>query len=631
MLLRRRRFLLAALVATTMCPTAACRSWDREDDAYDPYRYDSTPYEQPKPPPNPYAPTLGTTRVQSDAPPPISGGTLIVSHDGERAIAADPDRDHVFIAKLDDRSVVGVPLTPHDEPGRLIEDDAGRVHVVLRRAGAIVSIDVKTGTVLGRRDACKAPRGIAFDAPRKRLLIACEDGQLLAMTSVPASTTAPVRLAVFDEGDLRDVIVSRDHTRIFVSRFRAAEIVEVSVAGKEIARTKLPLRGSPSTLSFPPVFASGSAPMLAWRMIAPPAEDPSDDPIVVHEIGMPGPGRSTPQSYYGAGEPSSCSTTAGPIALSALSRPGIGGFMTLLPSAAVLPVDVATDGRSYAIVAAGNGHTKALPRVFIAAASSSSSDFGGCPDVTDGYSMTSQATAVVFRRDGALIVQSREPARLELLPERIEIPLSPVSREDTGHAIFHSNSGTGLACASCHAEGGDDGHVWEFFEGRRRTPSLRGTIEGTSPYHWSGDVADIDKLSELLMTERMGGPELRPDQKNALRGWLFAIPPPAKSDLADTEAANRGRAIFERPDVQCASCHSGDKLTSSESVNVGTGGTFQVPSLIGLRFRAPFMHDGCATTLRDRFDPACGGASHGKTSQLTAEELDDLIRYLESL
>ena len=29
---------------------------------------------------------------------------------------------------------------------------------------------------------------------------------------------------------------------------------------------------------------------------------------------------------------------------------------------------------------------------------------------------------------------------------------------------------------------------------KRRTPSLRGTIAGTAPYHWPGDKADLDAL-----------------------------------------------------------------------------------------------------------------------------------------
>ena len=55
--------------------------------------------------------------------------------------------------------------------------------------------------------------------------------------------------------------------------------------------------------------------------------------------------------------------------------------------------------------------------------------------------------------------------------------------------------------------------------------------------------------------------------------------------------------------------------------------------LVGIASRAPFMHDGCAKTLKERFtNTACGGGDqHGKTSQLSDAQLDDLVAYLESL
>jgi cytochrome c peroxidase len=54
--------------------------------------------------------------------------------------------------------------------------------------------------------------------------------------------------------------------------------------------------------------------------------------------------------------------------------------------------------------------------------------------------------------------------------------------------------------------------------------------------------------------------------------------------------------------------------------------------LRNLQVRAPYMHDGCATTLKDRFDPNCGGGDkHGVTSHLTPAEIDDLVAYLETL
>jgi hypothetical protein len=56
-----------------------------------------------------------------------------------------------------------------------------------------------------------------------------------------------------------------------------------------------------------------------------------------------------------------------------------------------------------------------------------------------------------------------------------------------------------------------------------------------------------------------------------------------------------------------------------------------VPSLLDLRARAPYLHDGRAPTLRARFGPAGGGDAHGTTSQLDEAAIDDLVRYLESL
>ena len=82
----------------------------------------------------------------------------------------------------------------------------------------------------------------------------------------------------------------------------------------------------------------------------------------------------------------------------------------------------------------------------------------------------------------------------------------------------------------------------------------------------------------------------------------------------------------------CTKCHSGVHLTNNETANVGTGGSFQVPSLVGVSSRAPFMHDGCAPALMDRFtDPKCGGDHHGDTSNLGPADLSDLVSYLETL
>jgi cytochrome c peroxidase len=117
--------------------------------------------------------------------------------------------------------------------------------------------------------------------------------------------------------------------------------------------------------------------------------------------------------------------------------------------------------------------------------------------------------------------------------------------------------------------------------------------------------------------------------------WLSQLVPPAPRVARDDPAALRGAELFASDEVGCATCHQGEKLTSAGGHDVGTtddGRELQVPSLVGVGHRAPFMHDGCAETLLDVFDPSCGGGdAHGHTSQLEASDLADLVAYLESL
>ena len=557
-----------------------------------------------------------------DAPPAISGGTLLVTSDGDHVIAADPDRDQVYVVSLASNTLVKtLSLSKQDEPGRVAEDGAHLVHVALRRGGAVVTIDPVAGSVLARRDVCPSPRGIAYDATGNRMIVACEGGELVG---VPASPTGVPALIARLDRDLRDVVVDGSH--IFVSRFRTAEILDLDAQGTVLARTRPDVSG----------FDLDAKPTLAWRMIAAPHKLATPArPVVVHEIAgsQGGAAVSTSQGGYGSGgtSPTDCGSS---IVTSAIS-PGDGTLLQA-PTQLVLPVDIATwDGSTYAVVAAGNGHTAGLPQMFILAPSANNGLCAGVPDVMFAIG---QPIAVASLPGGRYLVQSREPAQLEFFaPASDTDPVPPVislattSREDTGHAIFHANSGAGIACASCHGEGGDDGHVWTFDqEGPRRTPSLRGTLDGTAPYHWNGEMADISKLSDAVMTGRMNGPSLDAPQKTNLESWLFALPAlPAPSGL-DSAAVARGKATFESKDAGCTTCHSGTRFTNSATVDVGTGDVFQVPSLIGVSARAPFLHDGCAATLTDRFG-ACGGSKHGNTSSLSPAGIGDLVTYLQSL
>ena len=53
------------------------------------------------------------------------------------------------------------------------------------------------------------------------------------------------------------------------------------------------------------------------------------------------------------------------------------------------------------------------------------------------------------------------------------------------------------------------------------------------------------------------------------------------------------------------------------------------PTLVAVRGRGPFFHDGSVATLRETI--AVGGDTHGVTSTLSESERDDLVVYMESL
>ena len=595
-------------------------------------------------------------------PPPISGGTLLMARDGVTAVVADPDRDRISLVDLAaGRVLAQIALEPGDEPGRMAEDNAGRVHVALRSGGAVVTLDLATRAITERRSVCGSPRGIAYDEGGDVLQVACMSGELVTL---PAGGGEVLRKQ-FVAPDLRDVVVQGGRLR--VSEFRSAKVLELDQAGG-ISSEKRPgdvhqiLRlnalGSPASKTFQP--------SLARRMVA----LDSGRTIVLHEramtdvIDIDDPHgtvvKEQPSGGYGGGD--SCQS----IVQTAVSIVDASGKILQSSglSGAVVPVDVAAspDGSMIVVASAGTRDPRAPTRQSggvngfideiqamqtggvgsLSIVNTSEMAFNDGDDLGESCLFNTipiqvQPTAVAFTKDGTLVVQSREPDGLVLISGadtqvQRTISLGGESRFDTGHELFHRDAGGGIACASCHGEGGDDGHVWNFSGlGARRTQSVNVGLAGTEPFHWSGDMDNLSMIMSEVFVKRMGGVLQSAERVDALSSWLFqqqaALPMRAGND----EAALRGQELFQSDAVACASCHSGEKLTNNKSVDVGTGGVFQVPSLVGIAYRAPFIHNGCAATLRDRFDPSCGGSNHGHTDQLSESQLGDLVAYLETL
>lgn len=130
----------------------------------------------------------------------------------------------------------------------------------------------------------------------------------------------------------------------------------------------------------------------------------------------------------------------------------------------------------------------------------------------------------------------------------------------------------------------------------------------------------------------------------------------AGDDRQFSAAAARGEAIFFGEQGECFHCHPTGALTNDGFFNNGsyreggdegrkavtrrTGdlGKFKVPGLRNVAVSAPYMHDGSLATLRDVVEQyAAGGLGHPSTDpqiaplQLTADEIDDLLAFLEAL
>lgn len=219
-----------------------------------------------------------------------------------------------------------------------------------------------------------------------------------------------------------------------------------------------------------------------------------------------------------------------------------------------------------------------------------------------------------------------------------------------------------ISCSSCHPDGDSDGRTWQQPEGLRQTQPLGG-LAWTHPLHWSADRDEVQDFEHtvrgLLMQGRglargpihdsLGKPNSGLSKElDALAVYTnshsFTSSPYAKEGLSD--AAKRGQTLFHSKGVGCAECHSGPYFCDSQPGktfamhDVGTGrgdksekmGTkYDSPSLLGVYRSAPYLHDGTAATLEEVLTTQNKEDRHGKTSQLTPDQLSDLVEFLKAL
>jgi len=253
-----------------------------------------------------------------------------------------------------------------------------------------------------------------------------------------------------------------------------------------------------------------------------------------------------------------------------------------------------------------------------------------------------------------------ELARVDLVDTEILAPEVLL-----GAQVFHAagdprmSTDAYISCASCHPDGGEDGRTWDFTqrgEGLRNTLPIWG-IPRDGPFHWSAnfdelqdfendirlhqggdgylDAADWDAEPAPLGAPRAG----QSAELDALAAYMQHLaseavpaPPDPDADLAPLE------------DLGCTGCHSGDRYTDagwdgddpivhdvgtlSDASGQRLGGTLdglRTPSLLGVAWTGPWLHDGSAWNLEHAV------RAHDGYSDLSAKDMDAIVSALRGL
>ncbi len=200
------------------------------------------------------------------------------------------------------------------------------------------------------------------------------------------------------------------------------------------------------------------------------------------------------------------------------------------------------------------------------------------------------------------------------------------------------------SCASCHDEDARvDGLNWDLLNDGIGTPK---DTKSLVLAHQTPPVMSLGVRATAEVAVRSGianslATSLPEEVAAAMDEWLKSLKPAPSPHLVNgrlSEAARRGEKLFNTPAIGCANCHDSDLFTDLHAYNVGTQNPFDkedkefdTPTLRELWRTSPYLHDGSAATMRDVLTTRNPKDEHGKTSQLTAQQLDDLAEYLLSL
>jgi DNA-binding beta-propeller fold protein YncE/mono/diheme cytochrome c family protein len=201
------------------------------------------------------------------------------------------------------------------------------------------------------------------------------------------------------------------------------------------------------------------------------------------------------------------------------------------------------------------------------------------------------------------------------------------------------------SCVTCHPGGRVDGLNWDLLNDGIGNPKQTKSLllaHNTAPVMITGIRPDAETAVRAGIRNILFG-TYKEQNAAAIDEYLKSlkpIPSPylkkgalGKTELSET--AKKGEKLFTK--ARCAECHSGNYYTDQKKYNIGLGTgrdkdtLFVTPTLVEIWRTAPYLFDGRAATMKDVLIKFNKDNKHGVTSDLTDQQINDLVEFILSL
>jgi YVTN family beta-propeller protein len=583
---------------------------------------------------------------------------VAVAPDGSRLYVTAQDAGALLVVDAEAlRLLAEIPAGRR--PHSVALDAGGRTaYVTDQESDAVLVVDLASGRAVGRLPAGFAPAGVA-SVPGGPLVVANSLGGDLSVVD-PASAEERARLAagsypygavVSPGGDV--VLVTNQLAR--PARPPALPVSEVTLvdarAGRVTTRVELPNAHLLEGAAFTPDGAAALVTLVRPKNLVPALQVERGwmmtNGIAVLDVAS---GRAAQmpldeeEAYYA--DPSDVAVT--PDGRRAFVSHGGVDVVTAIDLPALLAVVRETPEAELA----GYANRLDVSRRYVLARIPVGSNPRGLAVSPDGRRLY-----VAERLDDRIgvvdVAALRKAGSIDLEGPRRETLVRRGERNFNSARFTFQNQ---FSCRSCHPDNHMDRLQYDFEpDGLGRNVVDNKTMLGlrdTAPYKWNGRNTSLYMQCGIRFARFLMRTEPFPvEELNALVAFLMSLDPPRNRHRipggALTPAQRRGKEIFERARMRdgapipssnrCVTCHRPPRYTDRRRADVGSASpgdtetAFDTPHLEHLPMSAPYLHDGKALTLEEIWTLYSPDDTHGVTSDLGKDGLNDLIEYLKTL